>query len=29
MDYMLAQLLPYIVLVFAIGFVVGWASIEN
>ncbi len=26
MDYLLVQLLPYLILVFLVGFVVGWFS---
>jgi len=28
MDYLLVQLAPYVMLTFAIGFIVGWASRE-
>jgi hypothetical protein len=29
MSYLIAQLLPYLILTFGIGFVVGWASIKK
>lgn len=29
MLYLFAQLLPYVILALAIGFVVGWYSVEN
>jgi len=29
MDYLAVQLLPYLLLAFAIGVVVGWSSLEE
>jgi len=29
MNYMIVQLLPYLMLTFGIGFIVGWASVKK
>jgi hypothetical protein len=29
MDYLILQLSPYVILAFGIGFIVGWASVEE
>lgn len=29
MDYMIIQLLPYVLLAFAVGVAVGWGSVEK